>query len=374
MNKLIFQPFFGGHSLEYIQHLYYNCTKDQNSVYYFALPKEFLKYGFIDNKNVKLIHIDEDKIKNINSYNKIKKSHLTNLYLRSIIQQYNIKEVFLITYDHFYPLLPFYTLHDVKYYGIFYFIYLYKWKDLSLKHKLYHKTLMYFMAKNNSIEKIFICNDSSASAYFNKIFKTHKFQKLVDPYVPIKPSIIDIKKEYNITNKYILLHLGALSKRKGTIEILDSIPFITNINEYCFIFAGKIGNDIKEIFYQKVNLYKAQARIIVKDEFCSFDFIAGLCQVSDLILMPYTETSQSSGMFGYASQFNIPILAPKKGLLKKIIQKYHLGFFLETPTAKSIGMAINNIFKTERPTIPSQYIEENDVKTFTNVFFHFKSK
>lgn len=90
--------------------------------------------------------------------------------------------------------------------------------------------------------------------------------------------------------------------------------------------------------------------------------------------MPYTETSQSSGMFGYASQFNIPILAPRKGLLKKIIQKYHLGFFLESTTAQSIGTAINNIFKTERPTISSQYIKENDVKTFTNVFFHLKSK
>ena len=55
MNKLIFQPFFGGHALEYIQHLYNSCANDHNSVYYFALPQEFLKYGFIDNKQTGIL-------------------------------------------------------------------------------------------------------------------------------------------------------------------------------------------------------------------------------------------------------------------------------------------------------------------------------
>ena len=53
-------------------------------------------------------------------------------------------------------------------------------------------------------------------------------------------------------SKLVFLHMGDMRKRKGTIDILDSIPLI-NVELYdklCFIFAGKISNEIKETFYQ----------------------------------------------------------------------------------------------------------------------------
>lgn len=375
MNKLIFQPFFGGHALEYIQHLYQGCSKNQESTFYFALSDEFYKYKYPTYSNIIFIHLESAKTREISlCANLIKRSYLVNKYLKSIIKQYQIEEVYLITYDYFYPLFPFFTIPNIKYNGIYYFIYLYKWKELPIKNKLYNKILMYLMAKNKSVYNIFICNDSSASAYFNRVFKTNKFKKLVDPYVPLQHSTINIRKEYNIKNKYILLHFGALSARKGTIEILDSIPFIDNIEDYCFIFAGKIDNNIKETFYKKVDFYKSRAKIIVKDEFCTFDYLAALCQSGNLILMPYTETSQSSGMFGYASQFNIPILAPPKGLFRKIIRKYHLGFFLKEITPQSIATSINTIFTNSQSIISSKYIKDNNIQDFTETFFNLQSE
>ena len=56
-------------------------------------------------------------------------------------------------------------------------------------------------------------------------------------------------------------------------------------NKYVFIFAGKVYKDIREEFYLHYNVLKQNIRILVFDEFCSFDFIESLCVSCDAILL-----------------------------------------------------------------------------------------
>ena len=69
--------------------------------------------------------------------------------------------------------------------------------------------------------------------------------------------------------------------------------------------------------------------------------------------MPYKRTSQSSGIIGYASQFSVPVLMPKKGLLKRLVRLYGLGYLYGGDCVDGLADAIRkrlNSNSYERPT------------------------
>ena len=41
-------------------------------------------------------------------------------------------------------------------------------------------------------------------------------------------------------------------------------------------------------------------------------------------------------MIGYAAQYGIPVVVPKENLLKKLVLKYKLGYFLRGKSSKDI--------------------------------------
>lgn len=79
------------------------------------------------------------------------------------------------------------------------------------------------------------------------------------------------------------------------------------------------------------------------------------------ILIPYTNTNQSSGVIGYASYFNKTVIGPKEGLLGQIIQSYNLGLTLSKPDAINIK---NNIISSVIPKGNNNYKQTHTVNEF----------
>jgi hypothetical protein len=196
-------------------------------------------------------YISNNKL-NILKGNVLTKSIKKSKFVRSIAKQYNVNEVFFIALIAFMPTIAFILPRNIRISGIIYLIYLYRWKNSNLSLKLQDTLKYLLLSKKNNFKAIFLLNDKSAPVYLNKKFKTSKFIFLPDPLVPIDESnLIDFREQYGISNENIVYsHMGALTKRKGTLKILNAIDSLdkSELDNKSFIFAGRIKEDIRVEF------------------------------------------------------------------------------------------------------------------------------
>ena len=372
---LFFDDCIEGHHLEYIHHLYMNCDNIKDECFIFMLPPTFKlltdKLVWPKFTNVNIEFISEKDFVKLKS-NGIFKSYYLCLCLKKAVEKHMVSNVFLISLMGFMPFLPFFLSRKIKVSGIIYLIYLYRWKNSSLITKVLDSVKYILFSKSRVFANIYLLNDKVAPIYLNKKFKTSVFGYLPDPFISFPTSnIVKMRSKFNISNdKIVCLHFGALQERKGTIEILQAILVAneTEISKCCFVFAGKIFEDIKERFYLLVEEAEKKTQIIVYDKFCEYDFLSLLCFSSNFILIPYKNPEQSSGLIGYAAQFKIPVIAPHNGLLGKLVKRYKLGHTIKNINISGMIYFFNNIenFKME---VDSEYLLDKSVSDFNQIIF-----
>lgn len=216
---------FGGHVLEYFMHIYKYALLDRENLYYFIFSQDFKRY--IDNEhviskdNTIIQYLVDEEYETLRHSSRFIQSYYLNKLLNDKIQSYNITDVIMCSYDRFDPLFAFMTVKGVSYIGIYYYIYLYDWAKLSIKQKVLKSVIYWRMAHNKSIKRICICNDSSSAIFFNLKYSTSKFVAISDPYIPITSSLLDFRKSNDIKlDTIVFSHIGVLSERKGTLNIL----------------------------------------------------------------------------------------------------------------------------------------------------------
>lgn len=369
---LIYDDKLFGHHLEYIHHLHDSACDNKNIEFIFAVPVRFnevkneliwkksdnVKYHFLSNKETIL------------TGNVLVQSFKKSRIVRKVASYYSVDEVFFIAMMGFLPLISFFLPKNIKISGIIYSIYLYRWNKSTKREKLLDSLKYLLLSQRNNFKCVFILNDKYSTIYLNRKFKTSKFSYLVDPYLPLdENNLINIREKYSIPYKNIVYsHFGDLTARKGTMKILDAIDLLDEyeLKNKTFIFAGKIKNDIKIIFYEKYKSLKNKVQILCFDEFCEYNFLGSITSISDFILLPYLNTAQSSGLIGYGAQFKIPVVVPNSGLLGKLVKKYHLGYTIDICTGEKLADFIshphdfNISYKKE-----SDYINEHSVTNFT---------
>ena len=254
-NVLVFDTSISGHRLEYIHHLYTKASEHPQNNFVFALPKDFLsvkdKLQWIESSNVEFYLFEKD-FDFSNSY--IVGSFKVSRFLKSIITEFNIDSVFMISMMHLLPVLAFVLPRKMKLSGIIYTIYLYTWKETPRFKRMKESFKYQLLSAMSLFNKIFILNDATSARYLNIKFKTDKFISLADPFVPIsQDSLRDMRQELNILpTKRVFLHFGGLTYRKGTLDILKAIELLNEneLKELTFIFAGKVYDDIRQQYYE----------------------------------------------------------------------------------------------------------------------------
>lgn len=369
---LIFDTKVSGHHMEYVHHLLQKANSSDDE-YIFYLPKQFEQVKGEDlnwnyGNNITFYFFDSEKV------NK-KTSLLTSSYencrlLKRALKAFEVTHVFLITLIDYIPFLPFIISGNIKVSGIIYQIYLYRWKSASFLLKILDVCKYLILSYSRCIDCVYILNDMVSVRLLNQLYHSKKYTFLVDPYVPLKDkgeslSSLGIK-EMNT----VYFHFGSLAERKGTLEILEAIKLIKK--EYLlmstFVFAGKISSVIKKDFYRLVREIRCLGfcQVIVLDKFCDYGLIAELCKRSDILLMPYKVVSQSSGVIGYAAQYDTPVLAPAKGLIGKLVKKYQLGYLIDEVTPDNIAEFINKGLHNKKK-ISTEYLKINTVDNFINM-------
>lgn len=369
MNTLVFDTSITGHHLEYIHHLYLGMMERKDIRFLFVIPDfnkaEQVKYSWPKAENIEFDFLSEKEVDAIKNCSLLFSAWRRSKLVRKKAKEHHADSVFLIMLMAFMPFILFMLPSKVKLSGIIYRIYLYEWKELNWAKSIKDVISNWFLSHSKHIDKIFILNDSSAVAYLNKLYKTNHFAFLPDPFNKIDYESKNIRKELGIKrNQKMLLHFGGLSRRKGTITILDSIPLVSEsiINQYVFVFAGIVYPDIRKEFYEKVSQLNDKVHIVLFDGFCSNERLYDLCYSCDLILVPYSNTSQSSGIVNYADYFQKSILGPRKGLLGKLIRKRQ-GIAMDRVDAASLASILS---ANEFPSTQSVYKEPPSISDFYN--------
>lgn len=332
---LIFDDEFTGHHPVYIKYLYEYSINYSNVNFIFVVHKN-LEYIFMSKPDNVLVSFLSDIEINSILFSKLNRSLRLTILLNKYIKLYKPSKIFLISLISFLPFGIFLnSKNNIS--GIIYQIYLYRWRTSNLKTRLFDIVKYLLLTKFKIINNIYILNDDFSVRYFNKIYKSNKFCYLPDPLINIEPDKLTNFKltDDKFSNKIICLHFGYLESRKGTLEILKSIAQLNKNDDgkYLFVFAGKISEEIRISFYTIYNSIEDKSNIIIHDFHLDNIFLQSLVLSSDLILIPYKNVFQSSGVIGLACQFNKPVVVSKNGLLGKLVKRYKLGYLIEDTSA-----------------------------------------
>lgn len=369
--NMVFLAQTSGHHLEYFNHLYKYIGENKKHIeYVFVVPEEFhnLKDKFVwkSYENISFHYIDEIDLKG-HVKNKFKKAFYLSRLLKKTMKALNSKDVFLIDLMTFLPFLPFFLSNKNNVSGIIYHIYLYKWKESSTFGKIQDVLKYLLFTKFSCFSNIFILNDSSSSKRLNTLYKVNKFKYLVDPIVPIKSNELkDLRSQWSINNEdQIILHFGAMTKTKGTLDVLNFVKMASenDLKNMVFVFAGVVKSDIKKEFYKLIDELKVKCSIFVFDEFLDFDFTASLFNSCDIVFCPYQRIYQSSGVIGYSVQFNKPVIVPNQGLLGKLVRNNKIGITYEKFECQII---IDILFKAKKYQINNDYLKHHSIEEFSS--------
>lgn len=370
MLLLIYDPQITGHHSEYIQHLAeYLANKELENSYYFIVSEEFLeKFPEIVNKtngNKKIFweYIPKAEVIKLQNISLVRRSFAEYNIVKKYVKKLSASHVIIMFFDIFQLSLifkrPAFTVSGIL------FLQFYRIKSKNIKSKIKYLRKYWitkFYSRNKQIKRVFVLNDAKAEQYLNKEFETDVFRMLPDPVPKLMPlENFDVYKEYNIDKqKKIYLHIGVLSDKKGTLEILDAIPFFTNDEQkkICFIFAGTSKSNYKNKIKDKIEFYKknSDVQIIWIDEFMSNNLMKSFLNSSYTVLIPYKKTESSSGVYGHATAAGKIVIGTSQGLPGELIKNYELGITCDTIDGKEIANAMrkaekmDNNIKIERNT------------------------
>ena len=373
MRTLIFDSSVTGHHLEYLHHYYMEAIGHTDEEYVIMVPNDFIKvkkeYEWPYSSNISFFYIPEEDEILLKETNFYKLGWNTSKILQRAVRKIKPDRVLLTMLMQFIPFIIFLLPRNVRVRGIMYKIYLYEVHRMGKLRLAAERLRFWLAARSSKIEQIFVLNDEDSARTFNTLYSTSKFRSLPDPVPSVDFSKVkSVREELGVSPvEKLYLHFGGLDGRKGTIDILKSIIASKKgeLKDSCFVFAGRINKNTLNDFYDLLSVAKEKTRILVFDQFCSYDFLWNLCYSCDVILMPYHLTSLSSGILGYAAVFNKPVIGPDNGLIGNLIKKYELGISTQFPLKPEIYN--NHIYNSEKGC--SLYVITNSVKKFREEIF-----
>jgi len=153
---------------------------------------------------------------------------------------------------------------------------------------------------------------------YNKI----KTKKIADEFV-------DSNK---LNDKLILGFLGIIRKNKGIdllLDVLENEDYFKNNKNITFIIAGSCDNQRLKKRLQKISYFN---NVITDIRFLPIDNFAAYLKISDIILLPYTNISQSGVLLSALTEEK-PVIVSNRGGLTDPFEIGKVGWIIE-PTKK----------------------------------------
>lgn len=260
----------------------------------------------------------------------------------------------------------------------------FKSQQLSLSERLQslrEKAQINLYLKHPQSHTLF-CLDSFAVDYINKLTKKESTVFLPDP-APSSSNCAEHldtlreKLEINPSRKIFLL-FGALSRRKGVFEILNSLGQLSDhqLNQLCILLIGKVSSADEHDFYQKLAKLKElkEVQIIFNNEFVPEEEVPLYFQLSDVVLAAYQKHVGMSGILVRAAAAGKPVISTDYGLMGQITRCYELGLTVDAQAPDQIAQAISKCLDKCQDELVNSYkmkkfAQSNSVENFADTIF-----
>ena len=364
----------GGHHLEFLHHYYIKAIELSDFDFVFVVPEKFketkLRFEWPEAQNISFDYLSDVEYLKYGNLNGNRQHFYVSKLIKKYVKRHGASHVFLSTLQPYMIFLPFVLPSNARVSGIIYKVYLYEWKQMSLARRIAHIFLNYFITHNKTFDKLFVLNDLSAVCFLNRLYRTNKYHYTADPIVVFETRALNIRKDYDIPgDAVVFLQCGMQTRRKMSLDILRALSQIAGNEKLCFVFAGRIKEEIKEEFYQLYEKEKERHRLIIVDRHLSYDEMFSFLDASNYVFVLYENSSQSSGFIGHAAFHNKPVLSIASGMIGKLVKKYRLGYSVQDVSPTSLAASI--VEMSERQLVVSnKYSETHQVSDFAKNLFN----
>lgn len=209
------------------------------------------------------------------------------------------------------------------------------------------------------------------------------FEKLVfvDDPVDLQTSQSDIgysKRPLGIPdNRIVILVYGAISMRKGVVELIDAVESSSNGGCFCVVIAGAIDESMASVLngmrYQTLiqsgSLLLHNRFISKKEEGIFFDS-------TDIVWVGYKNHNASSGVLTLAMVSGKPVIATNKGVIGRLCVEKNLGCVVDIENKYEIIFALNHLKNRENRMIYSNnqsfFAHDHCWIAFEKIFMSYK--
>lgn len=376
---LVIEPSVSGHRIEYYNHLCWRASQCPDDSFLFVVSSDFPqtsgRFSWPKVPNVEIDVLDAETSSSLNGRSGIVSAFRKTALLLSKIRQYRPTHVFLLEAQFFLPFLPIallFSRRGVKVDGIQFQVYPYRWKRVGKMTVFQDWLKLWMFSRFSCFRNIYVINDNSAVCYYNRKFRTDRFRFAPDPIVPIDvKSVEDVRRKFSIAgDKVLLCQLGMLGRTKGTLNFVEALALLAKEERgrFACILAGRVSAEIKDELRSLVASLECDMRIVVVDEFCSYDFLGSVCMAADYAMLTYKKNEGSSGFLGIAAQFGLPVVSTSEHMLGKLVRRNRLG--VTTADVSPVGIAsLLRQLPIRRSWQFDAYREKNNVRKFAEIMF-----
>ena len=257
----------------------------------------------------------------------------------------------------------------------------YKWTGLYVKSKYIREKQSYAFFRKGILNINHLLNlnnciniailDSGIINELTNRFPSKKFTFLPDIISEDSPdtSFIEYQKIVNLAmGRKIILLIGAIDKRKGIINLLQSAKKLDE-KKYFFVIAGKIYNETfttKEQFDLEVLTEEVKNCFFYNQKIATESQFNAMISISDILFAAYIDFPYSSNMIGKASFFKKPIIVSTGYLMQEIVEKYNLGIAVNQNNLEEIAYSIEFLSISIDKRLYNEYFEDYSWSKFCN--------
>jgi glycosyltransferase involved in cell wall biosynthesis len=162
--------------------------------------------------------------------------------------------------------------------------------------------------------------------------------EVVPLYVPELPQRCAAEPSVWSDKQSTVLFFGTLRRNKGVDVLLRAIDALCDRRDIRFVFAGRGFSDIEHAITEAA---RADARITFERGYVSSERKHALYASAQLVVLPYTEFSSSSGVLSDAYAHRVPVVASDVGALAETVRDDGTGWLVPPGDAGALARAIS---------------------------------
>jgi glycosyltransferase involved in cell wall biosynthesis len=153
---------------------------------------------------------------------------------------------------------------------------------------------------------------------------------------------------------FLVLCYGALSKRKGVLELLNALADPICPRQATVLLAGRQESDIELIMgAEPASRLRNEGRLVEMNRYLTDDEEATVFSAADCVWLGYVNYYGISGVTIQAAISGLPVIACREGIVGYWVRKYDIGITVDVRNPALVAAAIRQL--SEQPELRTRF-------------------